>query len=49
MVSEQGPVTTDHDLSLAFHVVIEEHVHDDVIMPLCACKCEFYVNPSAFS
>jgi len=30
-------------------IVIQQLVHDDVIMPLCVCKCEFYVNASAFS
>ena len=55
MVSEQGPTTVGHDLSLASHIVIEERVHDDVIMPLlCAnasfvCKCELYVNVITFS
>jgi len=49
MVSEHAPATIGHDLSLASHIVALECVHDDVIHACLACKCEFYVNVSAFT
>jgi len=41
MVSELGFVTIGHNLSLAFHVVTQERVHDDVIMPLLCANVDF--------
>jgi len=49
MVSEQGLVTIGHDLSLASHIVADEHVHNGMIYAKFVCKCEFYMNLSAFS
>jgi len=49
MVSEHGPVTIGRDVSLAFHIVASERVQDDVIHAFLVCKCEFYVNVSAFT
>jgi len=45
MVSEQGPVTIGYDLSLAFHLVIQETTHYDAIyaffsVQMCVlCEC----------
>jgi len=49
MVSEQGPATIDRDMNLAFHIVVQECIHDDVIYVYFVCKCGFCMNLGAFS
>ena len=41
MVSKQAPMTIGHGLSLAFHTVTPECIHDDVIMPVLYANVSF--------